>query len=203
MKDNETSVLSGKAKNQNPILKWLPLDGLIICAFISILAYKNGLLTDQAKLEEFVRNAGLSGFFIFVAVQIIQVVIPILPGGVTCLAGVVMYGPFFGFIANYIGICIGSLLGFMIARIYGRPLLFKLFGEEKLSKFDKWTKEKKTFSVVFWIAMLFPGLPDDMICYLAGTTDMSFRRFCALLFSAKIFPIALYGIFPSFFARRV
>ncbi len=203
MENKDRCLPSQKGKKQNVIVKWLPLDGLIICAFIAMWAYRNELLTDKEKLEAFVQNAGVLGFFIFIGVQIIQVIIPILPGGVTCLVGSVMYGPFFGFIANYIGICVGSLLGFVIAKIYGRQLLFKLFGEEKLARFDKWTKEKKTFSVMFAVAMLLPGLPDDMICYLAGTTDMSFRRFCALLFSAKVFPIAIYGIFPSFFQKRV
>ncbi len=190
---NNNNINSGK---QNPILRWLPLFGVVICIILAVIAWRNGLLTDKDALESFVESIGIFGFFVFILIQIIQVIIPILPGGVTCLAGVVLYGPFFGFLANYIGICVGSILGFFIARFYGRNLLLKLFGEKKLEKYDRWTREGRTFSVLFAAAMFLPGLPDDMICYLAGTTDMTFLRYIVLLLVFKIFPIALYSLLP-------
>ncbi len=195
-KDVKNKIKKDKGEKQSPVLRWLPLFGIGVCIVLAIIAWQNGLLTDEDALEAFVKNAGVFGFVVFILIQIVQVIIPILPGGVTCLVGVVLYGPIFGFIANYIGICVGSILGFIIARIYGRGLLLKLFGEEKLSKYDKWTREGKTFSVLFAIAMFLPGLPDDMICYLAGTTDMTFLRYTVLLLVFKIAPIALYSLLP-------
>ena len=51
----------------------------------------------------------------FVAFQVVQVVVPMLPGGLGCLVGVVLFGPVMGFVYNYVGICIGSLLAFAVA----------------------------------------------------------------------------------------
>ena len=59
---------------------------------------------------------------LFVAFQAVQVVVPILPGGLGCLAGVLLFGPWWGFVYNYIGICAGSLMAFAIARNCGKDV---------------------------------------------------------------------------------
>ena len=46
---------------------------------------------------------GLIGGLVFVFIQIEQVVIPIIPGGISCLAGVVLFGAGMGFLYNYVG----------------------------------------------------------------------------------------------------
>ena len=50
----------------------------------------------------------------FVALQAIQVVIPILPGSIGCLFGVIFFGPVMGFVYNYVGICGGSIWHFLL-----------------------------------------------------------------------------------------
>lgn len=59
------------------------------------------------------------GGLVFVFIQIVQVVIPIIPGGISCLAGVILFGAGMGFVYNYVGICIGSVIAFLIAKAYG------------------------------------------------------------------------------------
>ncbi len=90
-------------------------------------AYKAGILTDQAAMTDFVSKAGFWVPVVFILVHIIQVIIPILPGGISCLGGVLLFGAVRGFILNYSGICIGSVLIFQLARRFGRPLVEKLF----------------------------------------------------------------------------
>ena len=36
--------------------------------------------------------------------------------------------------------------------------------------------------------------PDDFLCWLAGTTDMTFRRFTAIILLGKPASIALYSL---------
>lgn len=75
-----------------------------------------------------------------------QVVIPILPGGVSCLAGVLIFGPWCGFLYNYLGICAGSMLAFLIARHFGRPLLGRIFRPEQLERYDRWMRSRRHLS---------------------------------------------------------
>ena len=102
------------------IVTWLVILATIL---LTVYLYQRGYLTDVKKLRAAMHRYGNWSPLIFVLLQIIQVAIPILPGGVSTLAGVVIFGPFWGFIWNYIGICIGSVLGFHIARRFGRPAL--------------------------------------------------------------------------------
>lgn len=76
-------------------------------------------------MQQFVNRFGMIGALIFVLIQIVQVVFPIIPGGISCLAGVLLFGAIPGFFYNYIGICVGSCIAFGIARSLGRPVLYK------------------------------------------------------------------------------
>lgn len=101
----------------------LSLTSFIICVILTVWGFKSGVFTSQSLMEEKVAEFGVLGSVLFVLIQIVQVVIPILPGGVSCLAGVLLFGAIKGFLYNYIGICIGSLLAFSLAKSYGRPIL--------------------------------------------------------------------------------
>ena len=121
-------------------------------------------------------------------------VIPILPGGVSCLAGVLIFGPWLGFLLNYLGICTGSMMAFLIARHFGRPVLGCLFQREQPARYDQWMQSRKHLSRWLAVAIFFPVAPDDFLCYLAGTTDMSWRRYTAIILLGKPFAIALYSL---------
>ena len=92
----------------------------VVCGIIIILLviywYRLGIFTDQAKMRAYLANKQIVGPIIFVLIQIVQVVVPIIPGGVSLLGGVVFFGPIAGFIYNYVGICIGSIINFFLAR---------------------------------------------------------------------------------------
>lgn len=131
---------------------------------------------------------------LFVIVQIVQVVFPILPGGISCLAGVLLYGPWLGFLFNYIGICIGSMAAFGIAKNLGRTAFEKMFSEKQMRRYEEWTKKNGKFPKLFAAAIFFPVAPDDLLCYLAGTTAMTWRQFTAIILLGKPFSIALYSM---------
>ncbi|MFR4789490.1 MAG: TVP38/TMEM64 family protein, partial [Lactobacillus acidophilus] len=61
----------------------------VVCGLIIILLviywYRLGIFTDQAKMRAYLANKRIIGPIIFVLIQIVQVVIPIIPGGVSLL----------------------------------------------------------------------------------------------------------------------
>ena len=170
------------------------LFGLLLCIAAAVWAWNAGLLTSQERMQAFVASCGAAGGLLFVAFQAVQVVVPVLPGGLGCLAGVVLFGAALGFVYNYVGICIGSLLAFAVARSCGRPLLRLLFSEKLLTKYSSWTEQNNRFARLFALAIFFPVAPDDFLCYLAGTTSMTWRRFTAIILLGKPLSIALYSL---------
>ena len=110
-------------------LQAVSIAGMVICVLVAFWGWRSGILTSQERLAAFVASCGSAGALLFVAFQAVQVVVPILPGGLGCLAGVLLFGPWWGFVYNYIGICAGSLMAFAIARNCGQPLLPLLFSQ--------------------------------------------------------------------------
>lgn len=175
-------------------LNMLSIAGLIVCAILAIVAYRSGILDSVDSLQAFIRKFGYTGMLVFIMIQIIQVIIPILPGGISCLGGVIFFGPWLGFLYNYIGICIGSLAVFGIAKTIGRPVLYRMFSEKMIQKYDRWTQKDSRFLKLFALAIFFPVAPDDFLCYLAGTTKMTWKQFTAVIVFGKPFSIALYSM---------
>ncbi len=167
--------------------------GFFLCLWLAVWAWRAGLLTDMQALQGYVRTLGWWAPSVFVLFQAVQVIVPILPGGIGCLAGAVLFGPWLGFLYNYLGICFGSLAAFAVARHCGRPLLEKMFSQKLLVKYQKWTGKGSHFNRWFALAIFSPVAPDDFLCYLAGTTAMEWRTFTAIIFTCKPFAIAAYS----------
>lgn len=168
--------------------------GFVLCVLAAIWGWRTGVLTSQERMQELVSSCGAAGALLFTVFQAVQVVVPVLPGGLGCLAGVLLFGPLWGFVYNYIGICIGSLLAFGVARNCGKPLLSLLFSEKTVQKYSRWAEEKERFARLFALAIFLPVAPDDFLCYLAGTTEMTWRRYTAIIVLGKPFAIALYSL---------
>ena len=142
-------------------LQAVSLTGFVLCLLVALWGWRTGVLTSQERLHAFVASCGMAGALLFTAFQAVQVVVPILPGGLGCLAGVLLFGPVWGFVYNYVGICIGSLLAFAVARNCGKPLLSLLFSEKTIQRYSRWTEEKDRFARLFALAIFLPVAPDD------------------------------------------
>ena len=160
-------------------------------AFI-VYGLKAGIFYDAESLKQFIAGFGMAGALVFVIFQAVQVVFPVFPGGIGCLGGVLIYGAYQGFLYNYIGICMGSVAAFLIAKCYGRPLLQKMFSEQIREKYMKWT-DSRHFDRMFALAIFLPVAPDDFLCYMAGTTKMTLHKFTAIILLGKPLAIAAYS----------
>lgn len=167
--------------------------GIGFCAAFTIYGMQKGLFTSQEAMEQFLKFFGIWGPLIFILIQIVQVVIPIIPGGVSCLGGVILFGPLWGFVYNYLGICIGSACAFQISRRLGMKAVEKAADGQKYGKYLKWI-ENGTFDKWFALAIFFPAAPDDLLCFLAGVTSMSFRKFLLIILLGKPLSIAAYSL---------
>ena len=175
-------------------LQAVSFTGFALCLLVALWGWQTGVLTSQERLQALVARCGMAGALLFTVFQAVQVVVPILPGGLGCLAGVLLFGPVWGFVYNYMGICIGSLMAFAVARNCGKPLLGLLFSEKTIQRYSHWTEEKGRFARLFALAIFLPVAPDDFLCYLAGTTEMSWGRYTAIILLCKPFAIALYSL---------
>lgn len=179
---------------EKAIINIVSVIGLVVTLMYIGYLWKLGVLTDADKMNAYISKLGPMGILVFVAIQIVLVVIPVIPGGISCVVGVAVYGALRGLLFNYIGICIGSMIAFGISKRWGRAVLNKLFSTEKIEKYDDWLKRRSKLNVAFALLILSPVAPDDLLCYLAGTTKMRFRCFAPIILLCKPLPIFLYSM---------
>ncbi|KRK72551.1 TVP38/TMEM64 family protein [Lacticaseibacillus nasuensis] len=175
-------------------LQTVQLAALIAMALLCLYGAHLGWLTSTARIQTLVNEAGWLAPVAFILLQIIQVVFPIIPGGLTTVAGVAIFGPAWGFVYNYIGIGIGSVAAFCLTRHYGRDFLGALVPQKFMTKYGRWLAGGKSFDRMFTIAILLPVAPDDFLCMLAGLTQMSLRRFVTIIVLAKPWTILAYSL---------
>lgn len=172
----------------------LSVAGILFTIIFMIWCYKMGFLTDREKMRAYFAEYPVWGDLLFIVFQAVQVVIPIIPGGVSTVAGVAIYGTVRGFIYNYIGICAGSIIVFLLAKKYGRDLMRRMFKQKLIDRYDKWTETNQRFKKMFAFAIFFPVAPDDYLCYLAGTTSMSLKTFVIIILLGKPASIFIYSM---------
>ena len=166
----------------------------VLCVALGIWLWRKGVFQSKEALQDFLTNYGGSATTLFLVLQAVQVVIPILPGGVSCLAGVLIFGPWLGFVLNYVGISLGSFVAFAMARNWGKPLLNNLFSKKLHEKYERWTHESRRFDRLFALAIFLPGLPDDFLCFLADTTGMSWQKFALITVTCRPLMIFAYSL---------
>ncbi len=183
------------------IVKWLDKYKKIVffvgtgaLIILTVLAYSKGLFTEQEQLERFLNECGIFAPIVFVIIQAMQVVVPILPGAVGCLYGVLIFGPIYGFLYNYIGICIGSIIAFLLARNAGQEFVKQMTGSIFFEKYSKYLMKERHFENLFALLIFLPVAPDDFLCYLAGISKMKLKKFTMIILLGKPAAIFLYSM---------
>lgn len=176
------------------ILQFCTLISFLIIGIFLLYGFKKGIFSSSETLEKYIISLGLLAPIVCIMIQAIQVVIPILPGAIGCVVSVILFGPIWGFIINYLGISVGSIVAFLLSRKYGIKLIKDIFGIKTFNKYTSWLEKGKLFDIFFAIAIFAPIAPDDFLCYLAGLTKMSIKKFAVIIVLCKPFSILLYSI---------
>lgn len=176
------------------VLKLGTILGVIATIIFIIFCFQKNVFASPETLQQYLMQFGLAAPLIFMIIQVAQVVFPIIPGGLTCVAGVICFGPIWGFVYNYISICIGSCINFLLIRKYGKPLLIQLSSPKTYEKYIGWLDKGKKFDKFFALAIFLPVAPDDFLCMLAGLTQMTFRKFTLIIACCKPCSILMYSM---------
>ncbi len=171
---------------------------LILCivllggVFYAISA--TGFIRDMTSIEalrEFIENSGgrTVTIIVFILIQFLQVVILPIPSTVTVMAGVALFKPWECAIYSFIGIFTGSVVAFAVGRWLGYKVVCWIVGKEEL---DKWLKkiEGKDY-LILSVMFLLPLFPDDLLCFIAGLSSMTWGYFLVMIFITRALSITL------------
>lgn len=148
---------------------------ILICGYFILKA--TGLwekVNSVDKIRNIVQRGGAFSSIVFLLFQILQTTVLQIPAIFVTIAGAVIFGRWHAFFLSYLGVMIGSIIMFWIGRKAGRKFLYWLAGEESA---EKWIKRMSNGKYLFFLMMVFPMFPDDILCVIAGMTNMSFSFF--------------------------
>ncbi len=190
MENNEKPIKSKRIR--------LVLYIVLIAAFIGVIAYISVRfgpeITELAKepesLARLLNSYGWKGVLIFVGIQILQVVVAAIPGEFVQIAGGYIYGTWLGTFYSISGIFLGSVIVFSIARLIGYPVVKLAVSDAQIEKFSFMINGGKS-EIALFLLFLIPGIPKDIVTYIAGITPVKPLRF---------FVIILIGRFPALLA---
>lgn len=126
-------------------------------------------------LKDIILSCGGYSYLVFFAIQILQVVILPIPAFVSTVVGTLVFGPWITVLISFIAVMIASILCFFLGRKFAAKVAEWIVGEETLKK---WQVRLENGKYVYFLMMLFPFFPDDILCFVVGTvTSMSFKFF--------------------------
>lgn len=192
-----------KVEKKELTLKSKILRTILVCVIIAcvvVLGYYilrwTGVwekINSVEKLQELILSWGFWGRLGFVVLSFLQVTFIPLPSTVTIIAGTLIYGPLQASLLSLSGILLGSMLAFLLGKVFGRKLVVFMVGERTC---QKWVHFLSNARYSFFIMMLLPIFPDDVLCLVAGLTNMSWAFFTVTNLIARpigIFTVSYFG----------
>jgi uncharacterized membrane protein YdjX (TVP38/TMEM64 family) len=168
--------------------------GSIVYATIRFGPELTKLVSDPHKFREYVLSFGPWSAVVFMLFQVLQVVIAVIPGEPVQIAGGYIFGTVLGTVYSTLGITAGYIIVFTSVKLFGFPLVKKLVPEKELEKCSALINSPKLETTIF-LLFLIPGIPKDILVYIAGLTPIkpvlffiiiTFARFPAMLGSSFI-----------------
>ena len=154
---------------------------LIAALFVPVIIWHDAiwrLFTSAQRLREWVQQWGAWAPIVFIAIQAVQVIVFVIPGEVPQIAGGYLFGAWQGTLLSVAGILLGSAASFFLARALGTPFVAALFPRNQVERV-RTLLVSRSARVVFFLLFLIPGIPKDILCYVAGLTPMKFPFFAA------------------------
>lgn len=154
---------------------------VLFIVLVPLLLYiygRNSFFSDQwfSSLPAFLNQYRKEAFLILTGLQFIQVVICFLPGEPIQIVSSYFYGIAGGYAIAMIGAITGAAVAFGIARLLGSDAMHLLFGQEKVQYYRKKLNSSRAFIITF-VIYLIPGIPKDLVAYVAGVSEMRFIPF--------------------------
>lgn len=146
--------------------------GLWATGFFEVVHSSEGMRT---YIQQF---APYSHVFFFL-LQLVSVIVAPIPSNLTTVAGGLLFGTWESFFITALAVVLGSSLVFQLSRRLGQPFAQRFISAKSWEKYGAVISQKQ--DVFLFLAFLFPFFPDDLLCIMAGLTNISFRRFFILV----------------------
>lgn len=164
---------------------YIALGVTAVLVLLMLLAFSGGnfailknLFTQELtneQMREMLKGFGWRGYITVTVLAALQVICAFLPAEpVQVLAGFTFGFPV-GLLCCQVGVLIGNTLIFMLQKIFGDRL--RSYFVKKLNLDTEKIACSSKVTLIIFILYFLPAIPYGMICFLAASVGMSYRRF--------------------------
>lgn len=130
-------------------------------------------------MREYIERFSPYSHLVFFLLQLVSVIVAPIPSNLTTVAGGLLFGAWSAFFITTAAVILGSVIVFQLSRNLGRSFAQRFVSGKAWERYGEVIRRKR--DVFLFLAFLFPFFPDDLLCIMAGLTDVSFRRFLFLV----------------------
>lgn len=157
-------------------LKYIVL--MVIFSALTLLGYL--VILNTYGLDAF-REWAFSNFFIIfftlLAIKVLGIIWPPLPGGAFIIAAVPALGWFWTWVIDILGVLIGASLAYMTSSKYGMNFLSKVLTDDLIKRIETVKVKKKTETEFIFILTLMSGPIAEAVYYGSALLKVEYRHF--------------------------
>ncbi len=171
--------------------RWIAGIGIALFLLLSLLIcwFAGRPLIQFAREPELFRQwvdrQGIWAPLLFMGMVILQIVVAVIPGEPLEIAAGYAFGALEGTLWCLLGAFAGRVMVFLLVRRFGARAVEVFFPLDKLQSLRFLQNERR---LTFWVFLLFflPGTPKDVLCYIAGLTNLPLRSWLIISAIAPI-----------------
>ena len=142
-------------------------------------------------LKLWAEETGSISVVIFGAMNMLQVIIAVIPGGPFEVAAGYLYGVLGGTLLCDVAMTLGSVLVFLLVKHFGMKFVLLFFSREQVDNVH-FLKNTSRLRTILFILFLIPGTPKDLITYLVGLSDLDLGSWVLICFIGRL-PAILFS----------
>lgn len=162
---------------------------VILALFVWITYFMTNYILGKVHTPEefraYIESFGWKSRFVFLGLQVLQVVVAMIPGEIVQVGGGYAFGPVEGTLLCMAGVVIASALIFLLTKRLGIRLVEAFVSREKIDELRFINSEKKLKRTIF-ILFFIPGSPKDLFTYFAGLTRIRLHEFLVISLIARV-----------------
>lgn len=160
------------------------ITAVLVIVFLGALTYFVGkpliqFVSEPDKFRAWVESYGALGVLIFIGINMVQVFLAVIPGGPFEIAAGYAFGVIKGALICDFAMSLASVIIFSLVKKFGMKFVELFTDREKVENLSFLQDNPKSKAFMFFF-FLVPGLPKDLMCYVAGLTKISIPYFAMI-----------------------
>jgi uncharacterized membrane protein YdjX (TVP38/TMEM64 family) len=135
-------------------------------------------------MESLLHGNELVASFIFFTICLLQPIFLPFPEAATVGVGSAVLGSLPAACIRFIGTLSGIMIAYCIARMGGQKLIRKWVKENHSKQYERYVSRNETS--ILLLLFVIPILPDEIICFGAGLSGVSFKKFLIIACASKL-----------------